>query len=318
MRRIARTIGWIGAFAVGAAVLWLVAGVLTDRGLQAGLSALRAAGWQVDADFEDTGGTPPHLTTELRNLRVIFPRGAALASADTLTLRHAVTHPGRIAVHPAAQADVLFPQFGVRASAAVLGELDVAPLPPFSIDGATIGVEALSIRNPFWSDLTLASSNLDLVGLGDGAYRLAAMAREARLDGLPVPPADALTIDATLSFAEDLVATRATPRLLEVTLSNAVLIWADATLSASGTLSVDEDGALMGRLMLELDGWESAIDQSASAGFLTPQGEAQLRLQGRLLAELSGSDTAIITPLAIENGRMFLGPFPIGPAPQLY
>ena len=68
---------------------------------------------------------------------------------------------------------------------------------------------------------------------------------------------------------------------------------------------------------LTLTDYPSFLDQLRAAEILTNGAVGQFEIQAALLAGLTEGDRDIEAPLVLANGRMFLGPFPIGPAPRI-
>ncbi|RYG91843.1 DUF2125 domain-containing protein [Loktanella sp. IMCC34160] len=104
------------------------------------------------------------------------------------------------------------------------------------------------------------------------------------------------------------------PALQAITLRDARIVWADMTLAATGDLTIAPDGTPDGRIEIGATGWERMIDLAVAAGAIDPGVAPTWVNMGRSMA--NGGPTVTL-PLIFQNGRMSLGPFPLGPAPRL-
>ena len=91
-----------------------------------------------------------------------------------------------------------------------------------------------------------------------------------------------------------------------------------ASLSASGQLGVDADGALEGQLDLSARGWGEVLAALREAGAVE---DGASFLVERLLDEVArgtdGEDEAIEVPLVFADGRVSVLGLPLGRAPVL-
>jgi hypothetical protein len=88
-------------------------------------------------------------------------------------------------------------------------------------------------------------------------------------------------------------------------------------LRAAGELEVDASGIPEGDLSIRAENWRDMIDMAVNAGLLPERmrGTAEGLLD--VVAGLSGDPEVIDAELGFSNGRMFLGPLPLGRAPRL-
>ncbi len=95
------------------------------------------------------------------------------------------------------------------------------------------------------------------------------------------------------------------------------LDWGGVALDAAGALDVGADGTLSGALEVTLTNWRRALEIVATAGLVTAA-QRQMAEQGfAALAAMSGRDDRLTTTLDLRDGRVWLGPVPLGPAPRL-
>ena len=317
MRRLARGMGWIGALALGLAAIWLAGAVVMGQAAEGGFAALRDGGWQIDAEAPQTRGFPLRLVTEFRALRAVSPRGDVIVQAPAMLIAQQLTQPGRIEIAPTPESALLIlPYRLVAAETAVT--LSARPLPPFELRSVRFDLEELLASADGLASMALSRGQLDVEALdAPDRYALRLDLEGAALPDLAAPPARAV-LDAELTLSAPLSALGNAPDLRDITVHELHLNWVQADLTGSGHLTVAANGTLEGRLEFRLEGWHNYLDQAQAAGFLSPPGRARLELRGGLLAALSDDPDVIEAPLVLENGRMFLGPFPLGPAPQLY
>lgn len=136
----------------------------------------------------------------------------------------------------------------------------------------------------------------------------------------PLPEGEAsLRLDALLGFSAPLdrfaAATRPVPVLIEI--KQVRLVWGEIEMQASGHLSPDAAGLAEGQIDLVLAGWDSALALAVAAGAMRPGIATTWAELARRLAEASPDPGRIDLPLVFANGRMRLGPLPLGPSPRL-
>jgi hypothetical protein len=136
----------------------------------------------------------------------------------------------------------------------------------------------------------------------------------------PLPTGDAtLHVDAFLGLTAPLDRfagqTRPVPRLIE--LRELRFSWGDIRVEASGQLVPDAMGLAQGQIDLRLSGWTSALDVAVATGLMRPGIAATWGELARRLAETSPTPGQLDLPLVLADGRMRLGPVPMGLAPRL-
>ena len=135
-----------------------------------------------------------------------------------------------------------------------------------------------------------------------------------------LPEGDAsLHLDAFIGFSAPLdrftADTRPVPVLIEV--KQARLVWGAIRAEATGRIVSDAAGLAEGQIDLVLAGWDSALALAVAAGAMRPGIATTWAELARRLAEASPDPDRIDLPLVFANGRIRLGPLPLGPAPRL-
>ncbi|MEO0894751.1 MAG: DUF2125 domain-containing protein [Pseudomonadota bacterium] len=86
---------------------------------------------------------------------------------------------------------------------------------------------------------------------------------------------------------------------------------------AVGTLSIDVEGTPEGRITLKATNWREIINLGEATGLLPEPFVPTVNRVLELMAGMSGPSHTIDTPLTFANGRVSLGPLPLGLAPKL-
>jgi hypothetical protein len=95
------------------------------------------------------------------------------------------------------------------------------------------------------------------------------------------------------------------------------LTWGKLDLEGAGVLSSDPNGQAQGTVTLRIKGWQALPDVAIDLGLIQPG------LRGGIMGALEGMSQAgedpaeLVLPLVLQDGRMSLGPIPLGPAPYL-
>ena len=155
--------------------------------------------------------------------------------------------------------------------------------------------------------MTAVFERVALIGLGLIA---GSMAHAMRADGL------ARQITGHARSAE----TRAIARELfcdAVTETAADAAWGQLALHAEGLLEADAQGFAAGRVMLRLTNWDRLPALLVALGAIKPEIAPTIAGGLRAMAAQSPDPAVLALPLDMRDGRMTLGPFPLGEAPRL-
>lgn len=237
-----------------------------------------------------------------------------------------------IATLPQSQQITLPDQVLDLTSTLVQGSLVVTPGPDLALDRSTIAGDGLALRSSAGWELSLSSARIGTRRAADRALAQElgielsnltpdAGFRMALAQGSALPEQiDLIRLDAVLGLSAPLdrhaAATR--PRLTDITLREGLLRWGDLVLSASGDLAPAADGTPEGRIEIRVENWRKLIPVLIAAGLVTPE-TSQTVTRALELFAAQGSDPDVLTlPLAFQQGRMSLGPLPLGPAPRLF
>jgi hypothetical protein len=149
--------------------------------------------------------------------------------------------------------------------------------------------------------------------LGDGlAKAVAAADLPAQLDSIH------LDAHASLTAPLDRHAGETHPALTGLDLADASLNWGALKLTAKGTLTADEAGFAQGEIAIRVEGWRRLPPLLVAVGAIKPQLAPTIARALEVMAQ-GGTDPQILdVVLKCAQGRMVLGPLPLGPAPRLH
>jgi len=108
---------------------------------------------------------------------------------------------------------------------------------------------------------------------------------------------------------------RPQPRQIDVKLIEAR--WGQLELRLAGALSVDMAGVPTGQITIKAQNWRDILTLAVASGMMPSQLQRPIEQGLSLLAGLSGNTNSLDLPLDFANGRISLGPIPLGSAPRL-
>lgn len=108
-----------------------------------------------------------------------------------------------------------------------------------------------------------------------------------------------------------------TPKLTDIALTEARLIWGPTQITASGDLKVDATGIPEGRINIRTLNWRALLKVATGAGLVSEKTAPTVEKLLKTLEASSGTPDTLDLPLVFSGGRMSLGPVPLGAAPRL-
>lgn len=106
------------------------------------------------------------------------------------------------------------------------------------------------------------------------------------------------------------------PQVRRINLGQFSASWGLSQLRVTGDVTVDDVGELTGKLIVNARNWEELLEAAEIAGQLSGELKSIIEAGLGLLANLNGSKDSIEVPLTFRSGKIFLGPIPIGKAPN--
>ena len=323
---------------VAAALIWAIYWAVGSSGMTSAISGWledrRAEGWVAEATDLQTKGFPTQFETSLQAVSLADPETGLAWDAPTFTLQALSYQPWSIdAIWPETQrlatplARYDFTSRDMRATLLVqLGN-------NLALDALTFTVADLSVLQTGAVQPARASSvemSAERNPETDASYQIRlgsdgfapALDWRTRIDpGGSLPDTlDALNADMMITFSApwDLNAieqARPQPRKLDLRLAEAR--WGRLELQMAGALDIDSAGQPTGEMTVKARNWREILRLSVESGAL-PAGLSRTLEDGlSLVAQLAGNPQTLDIPLTFRNGRVFLGPVPIGAAPVL-
>lgn len=307
---------------------WFVGSAGVKRGAFALQERLAQQGWQAQWADLRVQGFPSRFDTELEAPSLTDTAGTFGWQAPLLEILALSYRPNEVILaFPPAQEIVLPDQRLDVDSARMRASAKVAAALSLPLDHATLEAESLKLRSSLgWQ----ARADKLLFAFRQGAapehYDLYLSASPVVLpaevmrlvDPQAQMPAAIATLraDMTLGFDAPLALARAgEPALQSISVREVQLDWGEVSLSGLGDLAIGADGRPEGRILLTLSDWPRAIELAVAAGFIRPEIAPTWQAAAETLAE--GDPLRLQIPLTFFNGRMSLGPLPLGPAPVL-
>ncbi|MFT3690282.1 DUF2125 domain-containing protein [Paenirhodobacter sp.] len=299
-----RIVKWIAVLALIAVAAGWGAGQMIAGRLAAALTEGPARAEAVTAS-----GFPTRIGVEITGLDV--PLEGGRWTAPHLRASAPLWNPLRWTITPAQPQGLILGGLPLTLSGPAEGQVTVTPGLSVAAAQARLTDPALALDGAPW----IAASDLDAtLTRDDGArYRLA-----ARLAGLTLPPEtriDSLTLTGGLEFDHPLALT-APARLTGLRIDAGELFSGGRALKVAGAVTVRPDGNLDGTLTFTSRDWLDWLHLAIGGRLVDPGLEQILTTMGTLLAQQS-PDGVLALPLVFRDGRMTLGPVPLGPAPRL-
>lgn len=323
--------GRIAGILVVLAILWGGYWFVGSRAVLQGVEAAVAGDARFTATDIRVAGFPNRFDTTLEDPRF---QGAGVAWAAPFFQSFALTYKPThlVFVWPETQV-VAFPggvveiaQEDLRASVVFEG------ISALRLGRTTLVGDGLEVTAPT-GDVTqiaairAATRRVDEAGMRhDAAIEidglvLPEVAREAVFPGRgPEFLAGTLRLDTTLGFSAPLERASlqaAAPLVTEITVNSVDAAWGPMGLSGQGTIRSDARGRAEGRLMLTFENWPDWFEMATATGLLRPETAPTWRNAAETLAKAEGDPEDLTAPLIFQNGLMFFGPLPLGPAPRL-
>lgn len=319
-------VGWGG--------FWLVASRGTERVLTGWFEDRRAEGWTASYDSLNTGGFPNRLDTTIEGLVLADPDTGVAWQAPVFQNLSLVYRPMQvIAVLPGEQvfatrdATYHVTSDTFRASGSFAASVDLP------IERSTVEIRNATVTTDDDRELQLASAIIsmretpertgDVYDFDINASNLtpdaALMSRVGR-SGAFSEALETVRVAATIRFDapwDRYALERARPQPREIELTRLDATWGELDLAVTGSLEVSANGQPDGELQVRARNWREMIEIARASGALPESLVGAVTRAGSMIAGLSGDPETLDATLRFENGRTFLGPVPLGSAPDL-
>lgn len=122
---------------------------------------------------------------------------------------------------------------------------------------------------------------------------------------------------AVLTAALDRQTVQTKPQLLTLEIADTRVSWGALKFSATGTLKAGPDGLAEGEIALRVEGWKRLPPILVALGLVKPDVAPTVERMLGIVAQQGGDLEVLQIKLICKDGRMVLGPLPLGDAPRM-
>jgi hypothetical protein len=126
-----------------------------------------------------------------------------------------------------------------------------------------------------------------------------------------------LLATATTTAPLDRFAGDTNPRLAALDLTEGLITWGDLSISAEGVITPDDQGFASGRIEIAVTNYQRLVPALVAAGAIKPEISQTVGNMLDAMAKESGDPNLLQLPLILKDGRVSLGPLPLGDAPLM-
>ena len=316
---------WMGYWAFGSITL--------ERALKDWIEQRRSEGWVAEVSDLNVSGFPNRFDTTLTDIVLADPETGVAWRAPFFQLLALSYRPNQvIAVLPPEHTLSTPLQTMTVTSDQTRGSVYLGAETTLPLESATFIADQLAVvSNAGWRvNLDQARFAIELAPVQADTYRIGAELTALDLPeswdralspgGLLPSEVETLRLDAEIGFTDPLdrrVIEVARPQITDIDLRDLSLTWGDVVFQATGSLTVDALGQPDGEVDIRAVQWQRLLDMAVASGVLNPGLAPTIERGLNLLAGLSGRDDTLDAPLTFRNGRVSLGPIPLGPAPRI-
>ncbi|MGB3146127.1 MAG: DUF2125 domain-containing protein [Paracoccaceae bacterium] len=326
-----RFLVWITAICAALyAGYWVVGSRAVLQGAESALAEMKAGG-RADYSAVSLQGFPSRFDLTIEAPQLVSADGYSQWQADFLQLLALSYRPNHLmAIFPPRQTlragyeEIALANSDLRASIALAASTDLA------LDHAEVEGHDLDLSSNFgWQllaeKLVLASRRADGSGTThEIALKVTGLAPGDQFRQLIDPqhrhPSVASTASAGMIASFDAPLDRrlaeAPVRLRALRDIGVTLSWGTMQLTASGAVEIDSAGLPVGRIDLVGDDWRAIFALLRDGGVFDPQLAPGFENGLAEIAKADGTPDQLKLPLIFENGGVWLGPLPLGPAPR--
>lgn len=319
-------------------IAWSVGAMVTQTAATRWLQDRTAEGWVANATDISVGGFPTQFITQFQDVELADPATGLAWAAPSFRLEQDTLRLDRLRAEWPEAFTIASPTERITVSGlgmeglAMGAMLDVQPANRFALDAlnADTGPVLLQSNAGWQTQWEQGSLRVTRASDLDSIYDVVALATmmsppEAwrdRLDPAGLLPAimDRAVVRSTVTFDApwDMDAIeQARPQITRLVIDEVNARWGQMQFRASGTLDVTDGGIPEGELAVRAENWRSMVDLAENAGLLPARLRPATEGMLEVLAGMNGSAENIDATLSFANGRVFIGPLPIGPAPSL-
>lgn len=315
------------------AAYWVVGATASQKATVGWLDARRAEGWQVEYSDLKVRGFPNRFDTTITDIQLTDPETGVSWSAPFFQIFSLSYQPNHlIAAWPNSQnLATPFQKIDIKTNA-MTASIKVMPNSKLELVNATLVVEGAAVSSSEGWSAGADNINFAIRQTADKemTYDIAAQAdtllpsqalRKVLDAGGNLPDAiEGFSFDSEIGFARPLdirVIEQNRPDITSLSIKDARGSWGELHLRAKGDLAVDTTGHPNGEVAIKAQNWREMLNLAVNAGAMPAEAARAAELGLGFLATLSGAENSLDAPLSFSDGRIFLGPIPIGSAPKL-
>ncbi|WP_102107276.1 DUF2125 domain-containing protein [Oceaniglobus roseus] len=312
---------------------WFVGSSAVERGLTAWFAAQETRGWTADYSSLATRGFPNRFDTTIENVELADPATGLGWSAPFVQILALSYNPTKIILaFPHTQTiatpaeEITLDSSQMRASVAFVPGTDL------ELDHLTAVADAVAVSSDTGWGATMEQlrfATRPATGV-QHAHDIALAATDiapsevlrARLDPAVSLPekVQSITVATTVGFDgpwNHFTLSDAHPKITSLDVTETRIDWGDMSLRAAGRLTPDANGRAEGEITVKATEWRQMVGVAVSLG-LVPGGASDRVIRAlELMARGTGDAKVLELPLTFADGRVSLGPVPLGPAPFL-
>jgi len=335
-----RAWAWAGGIvAVLVGGLWTGTSVLVQRGAEAWFAGQAARGMVAEKTALGVSGFPGRFDLGITGLRLADPAAGTGWQAPEVHIAAESWRPWRVTANLPDSQTITLPGQSVQVrSQDLTASLFASPALDLPLDQLRVSGAKVQAQSDLGWQVGAEAVSVALTADPEAAtrYRLEVQVRDltpdpalvAALAAVSVPgfPAADFTgqpvqVQAApvLTFSAPLVlnAEGPPPALVGVKATGATVTWGPLTVTASPDITADAQGFAAGRVDIAITGWDRLPALLVALGAVKPEVGPTIGNMLKAMAAEGGQGDTLALTLDLAEGRMRLGPFPLGPAPRM-
>ena len=313
---------------------WYAAGYLVRQSVTAWFQDRAELGWQADFADISTSGYPFRHVTMLKSPALADPANGTAWQADWLILNNPAIWPGKqTLIYPdTVQRLSYFDQTVELQAADMVADLHLKPGTALELDRMAVSAGQWQISAQLGPIVSGKALDVAMQDTGEErTYRFDVLVPEfepderlRRLTGSgPALPEKFQTLELDMKVTFDRVWDRRAleerrPQPTDINLRLAQAQWGKLSLFAAGQLIVDGAGQPDGDITVKVQNWRDMLLIAEQSGAIPDYTLKPIERVLELVSRVGGSPEVLDVGLKFGGGSISLGPFPLGPSPNLH
>jgi hypothetical protein len=313
---------------------WYAAGYFLRQGVATWFEAQTQRGWQADYGDMSTSGYPLRHITTLTHPALADPGTGTAWQADWLNMDSPAIWPGRqTLMFPAStqllsyldqtvalRAEGMIADFHLKPGRNLVVERMALTSGPWQVEDATgpmLAGDAITVSMQGTDQPETYEFTVDAPDFVPGA----ALRRLVRSSEALPESFERLDLEMIVQFDRPwdrraLEERRPQPVMIDLKLAQAK--WGALALFAAGQVTVDKNAVPSGEVSIKAENWRDMLEIARASGAVPDFAIVPTEKVLNLLSNMSGTPETLDVTLTLRDGKVSLGPFPLGPAPYIY